>query len=246
MSAAHAAPLAVLASSKNGLRSSALSICCGVCCPRALSSREKIEAEKSGRPQEAEPLWAGEPSRAARQGLTFVASLRLTGYFLAAPASCRAARQRYMTQAGDDPRLKEAFELFDKDGDGLISHEELATVMRSLGHNPTQQEMRDLISEGTSGQFTARNGMITFELFCKLMRRKVRDDDTEAEMKDAFRVLDKVGQGWIGVDEMRRICKHLGEDLTEDEVRDMISEAISNFEGKVYYDGFVKTMIMKP
>lgn len=151
-----------------------------------------------------------------------------------------------MTQAGDDPRLKEAFELFDKDGDGLISHEELATVMRSLGHNPTQQEMRDLISEGTSGQFTARNGMITFELFCKLMRRKVRDDDTEAEMKDAFRVLDKVGQGWIGVDEMRRICKHLGEDLTEDEVRDMISEAISNFEGKVYYDGFVKTMIMKP
>ena len=59
-------------------------------------------------------------------------------------------------------------------------------------------------------------------------------------------MLDKVGQGWIGVDEMRRICKHLGEDLTEDEVRDMISEAISNFEGKVYYDGFVKTMIMKP
>ena len=46
-----------------------------------------------------------------------------------------------MTQAGDDPRLKEAFDLFDKDGDGLISHEELATVMRSLGHNPTQQEM---------------------------------------------------------------------------------------------------------
>ena len=35
----------------------------------------------------------------------------------------------------------------------------------------------------------------------------------------------------------------LGEDLTEDEVKDMISEAISNFEGRVYYDGFVKTMI---
>ena len=67
--------------------------------------------------------------------------------------------------------------------------------------------MRDLISEGTSGQFTARGGQIDFEFFCKLMRKKVRDDDTEAELKDAFRVLDKVGQGWIGVDEMRRICK---------------------------------------
>ena len=69
------------------------------------------------------------------------------------------------------------------------------------------RQVRDLISEGTSGQFTARGGQIDFDFFCKLMRKKVRDDDTEAELKDAFRVLDKVGQGWIGVDEMRRICK---------------------------------------
>ena len=77
------------------------------------------------------------------------------------------------------------------------------------------------------------------------MGRKVKDDDTEAELKDAFRVLDKVGQGYVGVEEMRRICKHLGEDLTAEEVTDMISEAISNFEGKVYYDGFVKTLVTK-
>ena len=136
---------------------------------------------------------------------------------------------------------------------------------------PPSAQVRDLISEGNSGQFTARGGQIDFEFFCQLMRKKARDEDTEAELKDAFRVLDKVGQGWIGVDEMRRICKvrarshitvcHparsalfslcvcprqlLGEDLTEDEVKDMISEAISNFEGRIYYDGFVKTMISK-
>ena len=46
MSAAHAAPLAVLASSKNGLRSSALSICCGVCCPRELARSQA--GRKSG------------------------------------------------------------------------------------------------------------------------------------------------------------------------------------------------------
>ena len=34
-----------------------------------------------------------------------------------------------------DAQLKEAFTLFDKDRDGFISAEELATVMRSLGHN---------------------------------------------------------------------------------------------------------------
>ena len=41
-----------------------------------------------------------------------------------------------MTDAAK-PRLKEAFALFDKDGDGYINHEELVTVMRSLGFNPT-------------------------------------------------------------------------------------------------------------
>ena len=40
-----------------------------------------------------------------------------------------------------------------------------------------------------------------------------------------------------------RCWQKLGEDLTEQEVSDMISEAISNFEGKVYYDGFVKILL---
>ena len=37
----------------------------------------------------------------------------------------------------------------------------------------------------------------------------------------------------------------LGEDLSKDEVRAMVSEAISNFDDRIYYDGFVKTMISK-
>ena len=144
-----------------------------------------------------------------------------------------------------ESRLREAFALFDQDGDGFISTAELGTVMRSLGHNPTPAEVRELISEGVSGQFTALDGKIDFEFFSSLMRTKHRDDDTESELKDAFRVLDKLGQGFIGVLEMRRICALFGEDLTEEEVHDMCSEAISNFEGKLYYDGFVKTMVAR-
>jgi Ca2+-binding EF-hand superfamily protein len=42
---------------------------------------------------------------------------------------------------------------------------------------------------------------------------------------------------------MATVCKVLGEDLDEDEVNDMVSEAISNFQGKIYYDGFVKILL---
>ena len=43
--------------------------------------------------------------------------------------------------------FQEAFSLFDKDGDGTITTKELGTVMRSLGQNPTEQELQDMIKE---------------------------------------------------------------------------------------------------
>ena len=42
---------------------------------------------------------------------------------------------------------KEAFSLFDKNGDGYISSKELGIVMRSLGQNPSEAELQDMINE---------------------------------------------------------------------------------------------------
>ena len=43
--------------------------------------------------------------------------------------------------------IKEAFSVFDKDASGAISAKELGMVMRSLGQNPTEQEMMDWINK---------------------------------------------------------------------------------------------------
>lgn len=45
------------------------------------------------------------------------------------------------------PELQEAFSLFDKDGSGTISNEELEVVMKSLGQNPSEEELQKMIKE---------------------------------------------------------------------------------------------------
>lgn len=53
----------------------------------------------------------------------------------------------YSKNITDFTEFKEAFKLFDKDGDGTITTKELGTVMRSLGQNPTEAELQDMVNE---------------------------------------------------------------------------------------------------
>uniref|UniRef100_A0A8C7S7W3 Calmodulin n=1 Tax=Oncorhynchus mykiss TaxID=8022 RepID=A0A8C7S7W3_ONCMY len=110
--------------------------------------------------------------------------------------------------------FKEAFSLFDKDGDGTITTKELGTVMRSLGQNPTEAELQDMINEVDADG----NGTIDFPEFLTMMARKMKDTDSEEEIREAFRVFDKDGNGYISAAELRHVMTNLGEKLTDEEI----------------------------
>ena len=77
-------------------------------------------------------------------------------------------------------QFKDAFWLYDTDGEGTVSASRLGVIMRSLGQEPTLTELQDMINE-------IDNDTIDFEEFCTLMARKMKDTDPEALLEEAFR-----------------------------------------------------------
>ena len=66
--------------------------------------------------------------------------------------------------------FKDTFDLFDLDGGGSIEHDELGTIMRSLGQNPTETELIEMIREAD----TDGDGEIDFNEFLDFMAKQIQ------------------------------------------------------------------------
>ena len=119
--------------------------------------------------------------------------------------------------------------LQDKDGDGQITTKELGTVMRSLGQNPSESELQDMINEVDADN----NGTIDFPEFLTMMARKMKDTDSEEEIREAFKVFDRDNNGFISAAELRHVMTSIGEKLTDEEVDEMIREADQDGDGRI-------------
>ncbi|XP_076097658.1 neo-calmodulin-like isoform X4 [Mytilus galloprovincialis] len=134
------------------------------------------------------------------------------GFQLDATASSKEHTEMFhkmiLSQIQEDKvrEYREAFNLYDKDHDGVISTHKLGVILRSLGHNPTELEIQEMIDEVDHD----RTGSVEFEDFLEVvMSKDLDEEDHELALKEAFKMFDRDGNGYIDADELRLCMMNL-------------------------------------
>ena len=134
--------------------------------------------------------------------------------------------------------IREAFDQFDTDGSGSIDAKELKVAMRALGFEVTREEIREMIFKVAGGNVPA----IDFNQFMEMMGQKILQRNPLQEIKKAFTLFDKDHNGKISLKDLKTATIELGENLTDDELREMIKEADRDRDGEVCEDEFIEVM----
>lgn len=134
--------------------------------------------------------------------------------------------------------LKSTFDFFDVDRKGYIGVDMIGTIMDMLGTELIGSELDAVITEIDEDE----NGEVNFEEFANLAARFLveEEEDTEAiqmELKGAFRLYDREGNGFITTDVLREILRELDEKLSEEDLDNMIEEIDTDGSGTVDWEG---------
>ena len=125
--------------------------------------------------------------------------------------------------------IKEAFDMFDTAGFGVIEAKELKVALRALGFNPTKEEIKKLIAESGEGD----SMRVDFQQFLEILILKMSERDSQAELDKAFALFDVNADGFIDLEDLEKVAAELGEEMSREELQEMIRGANKGDAGYV-------------
>ena len=79
----------------------------------------------------------------------------------------------------------------------------------------------------------------------KIVNFLILDVDQTLEIKEAFKIFDRDGNGFIDAKELKQVVTRLGQVLTSDEADEFMLEADLDGDGKLDYNEFVRMMLQE-
>lgn len=144
------------------------------------------------------------------------------------------SQQAYQLKDEQVAVYKKAFDILDKDKNGTISTSELGAAMRSIGLNPNQRELKEMVQSVDAD----KSGTLDFDEFKTLMIREVNKSEME-EIRREFRATDTNNDGYITVKEARAALRKRGvkdKDI-EECLKQMFKGADFDHDNKLTYEG---------
>lgn len=137
--------------------------------------------------------------------------------------------------------LQKAFDTFDIDKKGYITPETVGTILRMMGVRISEANLKEVIAETDEDG----SGELEFEEFCMLAAKfliEENEEDLKKELKEAFRIYDKHGDGFISTDTLKEILRELDNRLTEADLNGIIEEVDEDGSGTLDFDEFMEMM----
>ncbi len=140
--------------------------------------------------------------------------------------------------------IRQAFDLFDTNGTGRIDPKELKAAMQSLGFDTKNPTIFQLIAELDTPE-AAKKGGIEFDAFVEAINNKLGDKETKEGIRRIFDLfIDDPNSDTITLASLRRIARELGEQMSNEELKDMLERASSNGT-ELSFDEFYDIMTKK-
>ncbi|XP_064113690.1 troponin C-like isoform X1 [Macrobrachium rosenbergii] len=137
--------------------------------------------------------------------------------------------------------LRKAFIMFDQGKTGKIEKEKIRTILNTLGANYINEELETLLADND----VEGTGKLDFDAFAKVVGHFLEEQDEEAmqkELKEAFRLYDKEGQGFIPTSALKEILGALDDKLTSADLDNIVDEIDEDGSGTVDFDEFMEMM----
>merc|ERR1711903_133575 len=114
--------------------------------------------------------------------------------------------------------VKDAFDLFDTDSSGAVSVQELVDAMQSLGLDQKNEAVFNMIKEiDTDG-----SGELEFQEFLEMMTARLSDKTPRTEIERVFKLFDDDRTGEISLANLKRVAGELGEEVSQEELLEMV------------------------
>lgn len=135
---------------------------------------------------------------------------------------------------------KAAFNLFDLDRNGVLDEEELGSLMRCLGQNFSNAELKAISREMKTEKLT-----LEFHEFLDLMAKYRKENDDKTKLIKAFKYFDKDNTGFIKFNEFRHVLTSIAEKLNESEINKLEEIANTHENGNFNYKELIIAMMNK-